>query len=237
MIKNSVAKTAIKLWSRLLLASVLSFIVWVSMNAMGTAFFSDVVGYRVYDADNQLLIEHIYTEGEDKNAEIKIEEGQTLLKLRKTSEGTDIAMALLSSAFTLTMLGLFPYNILWNIGTRDANYVQFGKMERDRLFGLKVGAAASIPTGILYMLLVLGKCGLFPGVIVNWFRILNPAFIPFIDAMVQGAKSAADVSVVAVLALVAVVLFVPAVAALGYALGYRQISLRERLLYKKKTDD
>ncbi len=235
---NSVVKSALKVWLRLIFASVLSFIVWVSINAMGTGFFSEVIGYRVYaeaDGETVMISEHIYAEGEDKTAEIKLEEGQTVLNLRETSEATNTAMDIISSVFTLLIYGLFPYNILWNLGSHDENYVLMGRMQKDEHFGLKVGLVANIPSAILYVLLLLGKWQVLPGVIVKWHRILNPAFIPYIDAVENGATTAAELSATALLAVAAILLFVPAVCGLGYLFGYRQISIRERILYKKSN--
>ncbi len=239
MIKNSVMGTAVKVWVRLLLASILSFIVGVSINAMGTGFFSEVVGYRIYEIDestqsSHMIIEHIYTEGEDREAEIPLTDGQSILNLRETSNATNTAMGILSSIFTLLIFGIFPYNMLWNKGSHDENYVHMGRMESDAYFGLIVGLAASVPSAVLYVLLLLGKLEIVNGAIINWYRLLNPAFIPYIDAVKHGVDNAAMLSVGSLLALGVIILFVPIICAIGYALGYHQISLRERLVYRKK---
>ncbi len=239
MIKNSVGKTAFKVWLRLLFASVLCFIVWVSINAMSTGFFSDVIGYRIYETDENgesvQISEHIYAADEDTNADIPLNEGQEILYLRETSAKTDAITGVISNIFTALIFCLFPYNILWNMGTRDENYVHVGKMQKDALFGLKVGLTVTIPSTVLYCLLILGKCGVFPSVIIKWHRLLNPAFIPFIDAVERGAQSATQLTVGSLLGVGAVLLVVPAICTVGYTLGYKQISLYDKLLYSKNS--
>ncbi len=238
--KNSLLQTAVKVWLRLLLASIMCFVVWVSVDAVSLTAFGQVTGYQVYQYDEnganpELINEHIFTAGEDRSAEIKVEENQQVIYTREIPRGADAVMGVVTSVCTWLIFALFPYNTLWGIGSHDDNYVQLGRMQEDKLFGLKVGVVASIPSAILYLLLVLGKFGVFPNVIIRWHRLLNPAFIPYIDAIEQGASAATELSVGALLAVGVIWLFVPFVCWLAYYLGYRQISIREKLVYKKNS--
>ncbi len=238
--KNNVWKTGLKVWLRLVLASILCFIVWLSIDAMGLSFMGEITGYEIYEYDAngknpQLVVSHTYTDGEDREAQIELTENQVITKLRSMSPRDKAIMDVISSIFTWLIFGLFPYNILWNMGSHDDNYVQLGRMQKDEWFGLKVGLVASIPAAALYVLLAFGKFGAFPSVILKWHRLINTPFIPFIDAVEMGAKTAAELSFGSLLAVGATLLFVPFVCWLGYYLGYRQISIRERLVYKKPT--
>ena len=235
--KNNVWKTGVKIWLRLILTSILCFIVWVSIDAMGLAFFGEVTGYEIYAYDEngenpQLVVSHTYTEDEDRSKEISVKDNQKLTYLRSLSPVGDVVIDVLSSVIMLLIFAVFPYVILWNMGSHDENYVQLGRMEKDICFGLKAGAIATIPSAILYLLLVLGKLGVIPGVILNWHRLINTPFIPYIDAVEMGANTATELSVTALLAVGVPLLFVPVLCWLGYYLGYRQISIRERLVYK-----
>jgi hypothetical protein len=100
---------------------------------------------------------------------------------------------------------------------------------------LKVGLLATAPSALIYILLIFGKIGLMPSDVLRWHRLLNTPFIPFIDAVAAGAKTAVDLPFFSLLALIATLLFVPLICWLGYFLGYKQISVRERLIYKKKS--
>ncbi len=238
--KKPLLKTSFNVWLRLVVASIMCFIVWMSIDAMGLGFFSEVTGYEIYAYDEngenpQLVTSHIYTEGEDRSAKVETKDNEVLTYTRTMSAKTDTAIGVLSSAFTLLIFGLFPYNILWNMGSHDENYVLLGRMKKDIYFGLKVGTVASVPSAVLYLLLILGKFGVIPAVILKWHRLINAPFIPYIDAVEMGAKTAPELSVVSLLAVGATLLFVPFVCWLGYYLGYRQISIREKLVYKKNT--
>lgn len=236
--KNSVWKTGIQVWLRLIFASILCFIVWLSIDAMGLSFMGEISGYEIYQYDEngenpQLVISHTYAVGEDREAEIELAENQVITKTRSMSSRDRAIIGVISSIFTLLIYGIFPYNMLWNLGSHDENYVQLGRLQKDIYFGLKVGLVASIPAMILYLLLILGKLGAFPSVILKWHRLINTPFIPYIDAVEMGAKTATELSVGSLLAVGATLLFVPILCCLGYYLGYRQISIRERMVYKK----
>ena len=238
--KNSLLKTGFNVWIRLVFASIMCFIVWMSIDAMGLSFFGEVTGYEIYAYDEngenpQLVTSHSYAEDEDRSLKIETKDNEVLTYTRAMSPKTDAAIGVLSSVFTLLIFGLFPYNILWNVGSHDENYVQLGRIDKDILFGLKVGAIASIPSAALYLLLILGKFGAFPSVILKWHRLLNTPFIPYIDAVEMGANTAPELSIGSLLAVGATLLFVPFICWLAYYLGYRQISIREKLVYKKNT--
>ena len=236
--KNSLLKTSVKVWLRLFFSSIMCFVVWISIDAMGLSFFGDVTGYEIYAYDEngenpQLVTSHTYAEGEDRSAKIEIKDNGVLTYTRTMTPNANAVIGILSSVFTLLIFGLFPYNILWNMGSHDDNYVQLGRMDKDIHFGLKVGTVASVPSAVLYLLLILGRFGVIPGVILKWHRLLNTPFIPYIDAVEMGAKTAAELSVGSLLAVGVTLLFVPFICWLGYYLGYRQISIREKMIYKK----
>lgn len=239
--KNSVFKTAARVWLRLVLATFMCFIVWISIDAMGLSFFGQVTGYEIYAYDEngenpQLVTSHMFADDEDRSAEIETKDNEVLTYIRAMSSGTDATIGVISSVFTLLVFALFPYNILWKMGSHDENHVQLGRMDEDLVFGLKVGAVATIPSAALYLLLVLGKFGAFSGVILKWHRLINTPFIPYIDAVEMGAKTATELSFGSLLAVGATLLFVPFVCWLGYYLGYHQISIREKMVYKKPTN-
>lgn len=241
-IKNSLFKTSIKLWVRLVFATVMCFIVWLSIDAVGLNVFGEVTGYEIYAYDEngenpQLLSSHTYAAGEDRTAEIKIKDNEVLIYLRAMSPAADVSIGVLTSIFTLLIYGLYPYIVLWDKGSHDENFVNIGKMDEDRYFGLKVGAIASVPSALLYLLLILGKFGVISGTVLNWHRLINAPFIPYIDAVEMGAKVATDLSVGSLLAVGATLLFVPFVSWIGYNLGYRHFSIREKIVYKNSASE
>jgi hypothetical protein len=182
-----------------------------------------------------LVASHTFSEGEDRTAVIEAEENQEVRYNRAMPARTKATVGVLSSLFMLLIYGIFPYNMMWNRGSRDNNFVNLGRISQDKLFGLKVGLLATAPSALIYILLIFGKIGLMPSDVLRWHRLLNTPFIPFIDAVSAGAKTAVDLPIFSLLALIATLLFVPLICWLGYFLGYKQISVRERLIYKKKS--
>ena len=86
---------SLKLFVRVLLAMVLCAIMYVSMNVIGTAFFSDVVGYQVFeqaeDESVSMITEHYYTDGEEEltAADLELKDNQMFTAIRVVSDNTD----------------------------------------------------------------------------------------------------------------------------------------------------
>lgn len=239
-VKNSVWKSGFQVWIRLIFASIICFIVWFSIDAMCLGFLGEESGYQIYAYDEngenpQLVVSYTYAEGEDKTTDIALEDNQVITKIRTISPKNKVIVGVVSSVFTWLIFGLFPYNLTWNMGSHDENYVNIGRKDEDIWFGLKVGLVANIPSLILYVLLVLGKFGVVPSVILQWHRLINSAFIPYIDVVEMGVKTATELSIGSLFAVGATLVFVPFVCWLGYYLGYRQISIRELMVYKKTS--
>lgn len=147
-------------------------------------------------------------------------------------KGAALFLDILSEVLMLCLLAALPYSIVWAQGDRDKNKVQFGHMQEDKLRGLKIGLMAGIPSYIGYILLLLSKLNvLLPGYFYA-YRLLNMPFLPILNRLAgTDITSTAQISWPAILAMLMVVVFVPLVCTIGYALGYKQISLSERFIY------
>lgn len=134
------------------------------------------------------------------------------------------------------LLIAFVYGDLWRQGDKDANAVHFGRMEEDRLRGLKVGLIAAIPSVLSFVVLVAEKLlGFFPAY-AGLYRLFHLSLYPII-VWAFGANvtaTAAGIGWGGILLAGLPVLVVPVVALLAYELGYRQIILTEKLVYKNK---
>ncbi len=166
--------------------------------------------------------------------ETTLKEGQQRQTLRSDPpKAALVAQDVISSIFMLLLLAAFPYSILWPRGDRDKNAVNFGHMQEDKLRGLKVGLMASIPSCIGYVLLVLSKLGVFWPGYYFFYRFANVPFMPIIDAVVpRGIQLSTEVSWVGILVMLITVVFVPLISHVAYTLGYHQISLSEKFIYK-----
>ena len=146
--------------------------------------------------------------------------------------GTNIALDIISELFLIILLLVMPYSILWSQGDKDCNSVHFGHMDEDKLRGLKVGAVAGIPSYIAYIILLLSKLGLFLPHYFTAYRFLNISYLPLINLIIgSGVSATMDVSWINLFILFIILAIFPFVCHLSYVLGYKQISISEKIIY------
>ena len=238
--KNNIKK-AFGVWGRVVSSTVLcAFLYFTSLMVVNMAFVPEV-GYRITKADaNGGVIEverYLYKDGEDASMTVELEEGETRIPIRGELSGTVTTVYNIAIlAIMLIMVGVFPYNVLWKLGANDENKVKFGRKQKDILRGLKIGAIATAPSLLAYILLILAKCGLIPGAYIVIFRAINLPYLPFVNLMTGSTMSAVEIPWLGLLGLIITLLFVPAVCTIGYVLGYRNFSVHEALVYRKPSE-
>ena len=145
------------------------------------------------------------------------------------------AMNIIALFFTLTLFLALPYSALWTQGDKDANHVQFGHMERDNLRGLKIGAIASLPSLISFALLVMCKLSILGNGALVIYKFANTTFWPLLNLLASDMALSNNIENVSYLT-VAIMLLVQVLPALichiSYTLGYKHISISEKLIYK-----
>ncbi len=134
----------------------------------------------------------------------------------------------------LVLVGIFAVSIyvpFWEFGYNDRNYVNIGKKEKDVFQGTKIGFLIAIPHFISAFLMILVKLNIF-----KWlsypFAILNSYFYYIIDLMISKPDPVLT-SWLSIVIFIIMPLFIPLVSSIGYLLGFKDISLKEKLLYKK----
>ena len=157
---------ALKLFVRLLVAIILCAILNVSMNVIGTAFFSDVIGYQIFeqakDGTISTIEEHYYKEGETPVTaeDLKLKDNQAFSAIREVKDSTQGAVDFVSQILMLIVLGVFPYHILWQFGNRDDTNVRYRGQKPDPWRGVRIGLLAMIPFAVMWLLLIVGTAGL-----------------------------------------------------------------------------
>lgn len=233
---------ALNLFGRIVICTVMCAFLYVTYEAVGTTAFGQEAGYTVYTLDengnNAKAEQVVYADGNYTPLdELKLESNQRVQVEKKMSNGVNIAVDVFASACMLFILGVFPYNLLWEQGKLDENAVRHSKEKGDKLRGLKVGLLASIPAFLLYVFLILGKFVPALDGFIATYRGVSWPFLPYINAIVGAAtKSAADISAGKLVALAATLLFVPAVSGIAYFLGLRRYSLEEHITYDSVDD-
>lgn len=146
--------------------------------------------------------------------------------------GTQLIFDIVAQVLMLILLLALPYSKLWLQGDKDSNAVHFGHMTEDKLRGLKVGLMAAIPSFIVYFILFLSKLGLVFPKFIYTYRLLNLSFLPLVNRVIgTNIAVTADISWLSMLALLLTVAAVPFICWLSYLLGYKHISVSEKLIY------
>ena len=221
---------------RIIFASVLSLILYFSLGVLSTGIFAEKVGYVVYNENGEQIEKVMVEDGYVPDQEITVQEGQSYTVLREIrSKTTVIICDCINLILMLVMLASFVYSQLWLYGTKDDNRVASKRKAEDKWRGVKIAALANVPDILLFLLVILAKCGLFKNWPLAVYRFANIPFIPYLNWIVDtSVGDMAAISVGSLLAMGVILLYVPAVGGIAYLLGYKQISLTERITYKKK---
>ncbi|MDD2417826.1 MAG: hypothetical protein PHP68_02170 [Oscillospiraceae bacterium] len=149
------------------------------------------------------------------------------------SAGTSLILDIISQLFMLVLFVTMAYSKVWERGDKDRNSVQFKRMKEDKLRGVHVGLYAAIPSVIFYIFLILSKLGVVSDGYYFLYRFLNVSLLPIINRMVGvGVLQTAKVSWLSLFGILITLVVLPLTCYIGYFLGYKQISLIEKFVYK-----
>ncbi|MBQ6570681.1 MAG: hypothetical protein IJL87_10590 [Clostridia bacterium] len=137
----------------------------------------------------------------------------------------------------LLIYGGLVYGYMWKVGSRDINKVNFNRMKKDNLRGLKIALIAMIPNVISYLILIIGKIAGWSNGVAVVYRALGICYVPVIFRYILTTPLLSEISLTRVILSGVTLLFVPAVAEGAYLLGLNGYSLSERLVYKTKQDN
>ena len=137
---------------------------------------------------------------------------------------------ILMGTVALLLNGGMVYQFMWRQGDKESNFVQFERMEKNRFKGFKVGTLAMIPYVVLDVLLALSKLGMLGFDFLRAYRIFNAPIYGFMKLVNAGDISTLSWGKFVILALMPLIYFVFCGA--GYELGFRKISIKDRLIYK-----
>lgn len=159
-----------------------------------------------------------------------LEKGETLGPV------ATLAMNLIALILQGALFYTLVYAKLWELGDKHHNAETFGRMASDPLRGLKIGLLASIPAFISFLALVADKLFCLWTGMATVYRICHLALYPIVAWSLGPVLSVttAQVSWTGILCAGLPILFVPAVAALAYYLGYRHVFVWEKIVFVNK---
>ncbi|MBE6778467.1 MAG: hypothetical protein E7541_03685 [Ruminococcaceae bacterium] len=236
--KNNIKK-ALGVWGRILSSTVLCFFLYFTMIFLVQIFSRTEVGYEITDANNAVVSSYTYAFEDDPSAVLKtaqegLKEGQAIRRIYENMSPTvEAVFNVVVQLLMLLAVGVFPYSKMWKLGAKDANKVRYGRKKEDLLRGFKIGAIANTPFVVSYALLVLAKFGVILPQFIIVFRYINIPYLSIIN-WICPVTAATDMSILALLGVFLPFFFIPLVCGLGYILGYRDISLYERIVFRSK---
>ncbi|MEG2377013.1 MAG: hypothetical protein RSC43_01495 [Clostridia bacterium] len=139
-------------------------------------------------------------------------------------------IAWIATVLSIIAYCFFFYHEGWLRGGADYNLVQYGRAEKTPWKAVLAGLIADIPTVIFGIMAILVATTGFrtfsfieQDISVYLYRLWNMAYAPMFDTL-------ASVPALHFLPIV----FVPILAELGYAMGYRQLRVSDYLIYSRK---
>ena len=125
------------------------------------------------------------------------------------------------------------YATFWFEGDREKNFVQFGRMEPDLFWGLKVGLVGMLIPMATTILLIAAKAINLPDLIV-YYKLLNPQIGMLVNLFVK-TLDPSEIGVLDLILTAVLYLYIPIASTVGYLLGYHRISISEKLIYVDKN--
>ncbi len=225
-----------------LMVNILSLILLFSLTTLAVGMTTETIGYVAYSVDEDGKIEELYThyykDGDDQKLKEYEDKGVKVQTQTFRSTVTDTTSNILDTVaglLSFILLFAFVYNMFWTRGDKDANLATFGHTVLDKYRGIKLGLLIELPFAMSYLLLLADKIfGLFSSSLYLFiYRLLNYNMYQIIELATKGAQNAQELPIWSFLLLLVTLVPIPAISALGYYLGTKDISIKEKIMYKK----
>ena len=227
---------------RAVLASILAFIIYMSITVIAVGMGTKDIGYTVlYSEDGENYTEvytHYYADGDDAQL-AKYENNDKYYKTLIHSQLPTYATALVrwtGQAATLILLFAMVYGFMWHAGDSDANKCELGKQPRHILKGLKVGLIADIPYALLYLGLIITYLFNKSSGYTRIYKIATYFMYAFNDTFIKTGKSGFILNIGSVIGCIVVLLPIPLFCTIGYIIGEKHIILKDKIIYKQNKE-
>lgn len=234
------SKLGFKVFLRNLGATIMCFFLVISLNVITVGTMSETLGYKAYGTmkdtgKSEILYDYYYADGEDTERAKYEEMGYEISesKIIRVTKGGNIFFLITTQFFCLMLTSAFLYSLLWKEGLKDNNLVRFGHKKADKLKGFKVGLIAAIPHFVFAIALFVMKYLTKTDLSISLIEFLNSPIYSFVR-LVLGGESLLDVSLISLIGYTLLGLIIPIVCAICYFIGYKDIYLGDKILYKKK---
>ena len=230
------------LFGKMIVVNIMCFFLAISLSVLTTALFTQDVGNTVFVTDaktNELVTQydHYFEDGEDiKLKEYETDEYKVTTSVIKSqlSKGANNGFYIVTQIMCAIMVLIFIYPNLWDRGTKDNNLVTFGHAKEDKLKGLKVGFIAAAPSFLFALFLIVAKSNVMANFPVGILKIMYSSYYGINHAIFGSIVKLGDLSYLQLILSLLLNFFVPIICYVSYMLGYKNISIGEKLIYKKE---
>lgn len=234
MLKKSIIKLAGSILVSALLAALLSLVIVLSIGGIGSTSADSVSsvssGLAAATSSQTSSTETVSSSQTNSSSQVSTATSSTSKTIYTVGGIIDTT----AGKIVLGLLGIFitfalVYSTGWREGNKDPNKIKFGHMTKFMPKGFISGALATIPFIIyatIYLIVDANAHGTPAGITVGAiFRGLNMQYIVLNENWINYPA-----------ACYLVLLLYPLAAGLGYIMGFKNIVLMSRLVYKKKPD-
>lgn len=222
-----------KLYLQVFLASFLCFIICTSISSLFYSLGTHVIGYRLYemgeDGKPQYVGEPYYFQTEDEEPP-KDKLYETIRSERP--KYSLILEGVLSQSIMLVLFVSFVNTRISKIAYSDRTADMYQGQKKNIYKGFIFGGMASIPAIAFYIYLLILKIIGSQVSILTLVRIANAAFLPLVNAIVGSAQKLTEISYGSFALLIIPILILPIVTGISYIFNYKQISIKDKIMYK-----
>ncbi len=225
---------AAKVFFRVVLATVLGAFLLAAVTFLFGQWFTEEIGYQVSelteDETKWIIVEEGYfTDGQTTAPKPEINQKIDPIRSEMSPQHKTLlnAVALL---LEMALLIWFIYPNMWARGDWDRNAVNFNRKAEDKLQGVKIGLLVATPGILLYIAFVV--CHYFGVNTLPAYNIANILFQPYFTLVNGFAFSINDVTGAELWLMGLHLLILPIMCGVFYLLGYKQIFVNEKIIYK-----
>lgn len=232
----------VKVFLKFLICLLLAVMTFFSFVFIFSQTATEKLGYQVFIYNDtaesyEFSYDYFYSEGSDERLKEIVADGieYEQVTIRSEFKGTPYYITMfVAQIFVLAAFIAMVYGTMYRKGDSDKNKVLFKRMKPDVWFGFKSGMFTGGLLFLVYIGLILSKLGVISDNFLGIFSVAN-YYIYFIVKLIIGdATLTSQLGWLGIILCGLTVLVVPFACQLFYYIGYKQIRLLDKFVYKKK---
>ena len=220
-----------KVYLHTALATVMCFIIYLSITTVFISAGTANIGYKTYEINEKgekvITSEHYFTDGET----VSYPEKDYIAIRSELSTPLRVVKDVISQAMMFALFVFFLYKPVSEIGGKDRTNVDYSGAKQDLWHGVKIGLLATVPSLALYLVLIYAYVNNINLLQIEYYG--NYIFMPILQNITGGVKTLSEMPVWSFAALFFTRLVLPAVCGVLYILGFKKIILHDKFMYKK----